>query len=63
MVAGVLHVQITLSHFAMEIITPPPEQSTTDPSEVVTFEPFPAHQLRTSLDIDCPEWLDWWGED
>lgn len=42
-----LHVQITLSHFGM---------STTDfgPSE-----PFPVKQLRTTMDVDCPEWIDW----
>lgn len=42
-----LHVQITLSHFGM---------STED---LGPNEPFPAKQLRTTMDVDCPEWLDW----
>lgn len=42
----ILHVQITLSHFAM---------STTD---LGPAESFPQHQLRTTMDVDCPAWLD-----
>lgn len=42
-----LHVQITLSHFAM---------STADLGDA---ESFPQHQLRTTMDVDCPAWLDW----
>ncbi|KAF2197465.1 fatty acid desaturase [Delitschia confertaspora ATCC 74209] len=42
-----LHVQITLSHFAM---------STAD---LGTTESFPQKMLRTTMDVDCPEWLDW----
>lgn len=41
-----LHVQITLSHFAM---------STTD---MGATESFPQKMLRTTMDVDCPEWLD-----
>ena len=41
-----LHVQITLSHFAM---------STTD---MGITESFPQKMLRTTMDIDCPQWLD-----
>ncbi|KAI8331857.1 delta-6 fatty acid desaturase [Chlamydoabsidia padenii] len=41
-----LHVQITLSHFGMS-------------TDVIENEPFPAHQLRTTMDVDCPVWLDW----
>jgi delta8-fatty-acid desaturase len=41
-----LHVQITLSHFAM---------STAD---LGTTESFPQKQLRTTMDVDCPQWLD-----
>ncbi|KAH7119160.1 fatty acid desaturase [Dendryphion nanum] len=41
-----LHVQITLSHFAM---------STAD---LGTAESFPQRQLRTTMDVDCPQWLD-----
>ncbi|ORY07530.1 fatty acid desaturas-like protein [Clohesyomyces aquaticus] len=41
-----LHVQITLSHFAM---------STAD---LGTTESFPQKMLRTTMDVDCPQWLD-----
>jgi delta8-fatty-acid desaturase len=47
MVTAPLHVQITLSHFAM---------STAD---LGTTESFPQKMLRTTMDVDCPEWLDW----
>ncbi|CAM9233359.1 unnamed protein product [Heterosigma akashiwo] len=43
----ILHVQITLSHFSMD--TEPRGQD----------EEFVRHQLRTSLDVDCPPWMDW----
>jgi len=42
-----LHVQITLSHFCMN----------TD--NIDENEDFVHHQLRTSMDVDCSEWLDW----
>lgn len=41
-----LHVQITLSHWGM---------STSDLGET---ESFPQRQLRTTMDVDCPPWLD-----
>ncbi|KAI9819310.1 MAG: hypothetical protein M1832_004015 [Thelocarpon impressellum] len=41
-----LHVQITLSHFAA---------STADLGEA---ESFPQKQLRTTMDVECPPWLD-----
>jgi len=41
-----LHVQITLSHFGM---------STEDRGP---YESFPAKMLRTTMDIACPPWLD-----
>ncbi|KAK2594056.1 hypothetical protein QQS21_008241 [Conoideocrella luteorostrata] len=41
-----LHVQITLSHWGM---------STSDLGEE---ESFPQRQLRTTMDVDCPAWLD-----
>ncbi|SPO05488.1 related to delta-5/delta-6 fatty acid desaturase [Cephalotrichum gorgonifer] len=41
-----LHVQITLSHWAM---------STSDLGDT---ESFPQRQLRTTMDVDCPAWLD-----
>lgn len=42
-----LHVQITLSHFGMSTEDKGPN------------EPFPAKMLRTTMDVDCPTWLDW----
>ena len=47
-VTVLLHVQITLSHFAMCT-----EEFGQD------GEPFCAHQLRTTMDVDCPPWMDW----
>jgi delta8-fatty-acid desaturase len=41
-----VHVQITLSHFAM---------STAD---LGVDESFPQKMLRTTMDVDCPAWLD-----
>lgn len=46
MVTMPLHAQITLSHFSM---------STT---ELGPHESFPQKMLRTTMDIDCPQWLD-----
>lgn len=42
-----LHVQITLSHWGM---------STAD---LGSTESFPQRQLRTTMDVQCPAWLDW----
>ncbi|KAL4759117.1 fatty acid desaturase [Aspergillus foveolatus] len=42
-----LHVQFTLSHFAMSTADLGPHES------------FPQRMLRTTMDVDCPEWLDW----
>jgi delta8-fatty-acid desaturase len=41
-----LHVQITLSHWGMST------------SALGEDESFPQRQLRTTLDVDCPAWLD-----
>ncbi|MCJ1421662.1 hypothetical protein MMC32_008028 [Xylographa parallela] len=46
MITALLHVQITLSHFAM---------STAD---LGVDESFPQKMLRTTMDVDCPAWLD-----
>ncbi|RMD42343.1 hypothetical protein DV735_g2796, partial [Chaetothyriales sp. CBS 134920] len=46
MVTAPLHVQITLSHFAM---------STAD---LGVHESFAQRTLRTTMDVDCPPWLD-----
>lgn len=50
-VAGILHIQITLSHFSM----PVHEGTTYDNSENGHLQT----QLKGSLDIDCSEWMDW----
>ncbi|ODV83422.1 hypothetical protein CANARDRAFT_203273 [[Candida] arabinofermentans NRRL YB-2248] len=42
----IVHVQITLSHFAMST------------SDLGTSESFVARQLRTTMDVLCPEWFD-----
>ncbi|ETN45422.1 uncharacterized protein HMPREF1541_09253 [Cyphellophora europaea CBS 101466] len=41
-----LHVQITLSHFAMSTV------------DVGVAESFAQRMLRTTMDVDCPAWLD-----
>jgi len=41
-----LHVQITLSHWAMPT------------ADLGATESFPQRQLRTTMDVDCPAWLD-----
>ena len=46
MVTAPVHVQITLSHFAM---------STAD---LGGDESFPQRMLRTTMDVECPPWLD-----
>lgn len=46
MVTMPLHVQITLSHFAMST------------AELGPAESFPQRMLRTTMDVDCPQWLD-----
>ncbi|KAJ5157740.1 uncharacterized protein N7482_008840 [Penicillium canariense] len=47
MVTAPLHVQITLSHYAMSTADLGPHES------------FPQKMLRTTMDVDCPQWLDW----
>ena len=46
MITAPLHVQITLSHFAMST------------SDLGIHESFPQKMLRTTMDVDCPQWLD-----
>lgn len=46
MVTAPLHVQITLSHFAMST------------SDLGIHESFAQKMLRTTMDVDCPQWLD-----
>jgi delta8-fatty-acid desaturase len=47
LVTMILHVQITLSHWGMPT------------SDLGPTESFPARQLRTTMDVECPAWLDW----
>jgi delta8-fatty-acid desaturase len=47
MATAPLHVQITLSHYAMSTNDMGPDES------------FPQKMLRTTMDVDCPQWLDW----
>ncbi|KAL8337525.1 hypothetical protein RB598_006428 [Gaeumannomyces tritici] len=42
-----IHVQITLSHWGMSTADLGPTES------------FVSRQMRTTMDVDCPEWLDW----
>ncbi|KAK9710677.1 hypothetical protein K7432_008281 [Basidiobolus ranarum] len=42
-----LHVQITLSHFGMSTDDHGPDEC------------FASRQLRTTMDVDCPAWFDW----
>lgn len=51
LVVGLIHVQICVSHFMMECFDSVPMQR--EDESVFEF------QLRTTLDVDCPEWLDW----
>jgi delta8-fatty-acid desaturase len=44
---SILHVQITLSHYGMPVDEGPEDEC------------FAARQLRTTMDVDCPWWLDW----
>lgn len=41
-----LHTQITLSHFGM-------------PTDVVENETYAEKAYRTTLDVECPVWMDW----
>lgn len=46
MITMILHIQITLSHWGMPT------------SDLGPTESFAQRQLRTTMDVDCPEWLD-----
>jgi delta8-fatty-acid desaturase len=57
--AGLLHVQITLSHFSMEAIEGVPT-ALIDPDTGKAQEPdFFSKQLATTLDVNCDPSLDW----
>ena len=46
MITGPLHVQLTLSHFAMPTV------------DLDIHESFAQKMIRTTMDVDCPPWLD-----
>ncbi|TGO20102.1 hypothetical protein BTUL_0001g01110 [Botrytis tulipae] len=46
MITAPLHVQLTLSHFAMST------------SDLGVRESFPMKMLRTTMDVECPPWMD-----
>lgn len=52
-VSGILHIQITLSHFCMETYTKDKPIYTNDTNDWFRM------QIATTMDVDCPEWLDW----
>ncbi|KAF4663808.1 Delta 8 Fatty Acid Desaturase [Perkinsus olseni] len=62
-VAGVLHIQITLSHFAMPTYEVSQRPLKVEAAAAITdksdYPAFLSHQLKTSLDITCPWWMDW----
>ncbi|KAJ1800274.1 hypothetical protein LPJ59_001215 [Coemansia sp. RSA 2399] len=47
-ISAIIHIQITLSHFAMSTESPDP-----------VHECYAARQVRTTMDVACPRWLDW----
>ncbi|BGO95081.1 hypothetical protein NBRC10512_006364 [Rhodotorula toruloides] len=61
-VTSPLHVQIVLSHFSQPVSILPPSSSTTSyplPSAALELlESHPHRQLRTTMDISCPTYLD-----
>jgi len=50
---GILHIQITLNHFAM------PVHSSTGYDKSGSSDHFILSQLYGTTDISCPKWLDW----
>jgi delta8-fatty-acid desaturase len=52
-VSGILHVQITLSHFSMETFMGHPY------THGVENDEWFHEQVKTTMDIDCPKWMDW----
>jgi delta8-fatty-acid desaturase len=47
--AGILHVQLTVSHLATDAFTAEEEEA----------EQFVSHQMKTTRNIDCSWWNDW----
>ncbi|BGP03035.1 hypothetical protein NBRC10513v2_006760 [Rhodotorula toruloides] len=61
-VTSPLHVQIVLSHFSQPVSILPPSSSQSlyplPPSALELLESHPHRQLRTTMDISCPTYLD-----
>lgn len=55
-VAGILHVQITISHFPMPVQDGNPLTEEFRKREKMNWIQV---QLSGSLDVDCPPWMDW----
>lgn len=49
-----LHLQITLSHFGMSTV-----EHKTQVGEFLIEETYAEKALRTTMDVDCPRWMDW----
>ncbi|KAJ8331335.1 hypothetical protein QVD99_001619 [Batrachochytrium dendrobatidis] len=49
-----LHLQITLSHFGMST-----DNALVEVNGVMTDETYAEKAFRTTMDIDCPRWMDW----
>lgn len=54
-IAGIIHVQITLSHFSMDTYHGYQEETLKDPDHFVK------NQIRGSLDVDCDPSMDWFN--
>ena len=54
-VAGILHVQICLSHFTMDFCT----DGSGKGALTADFSGFQEWQARSTMDIACPTWMDW----
>jgi delta8-fatty-acid desaturase len=58
--AGILHVQITLSHFACEVMSEAELGSPdTARDDTVYGGDFYTRSIKSSLDVDCHPWMDW----
>eukprot|EP00919_Chromeraceae_sp_WS-2016_P021433 GHVR01050600.1.p1 GENE.GHVR01050600.1~~GHVR01050600.1.p1 ORF type:complete len:246 (+),score=-10.23 GHVR01050600.1:3713-4450(+) len=45
--AGILHVQITISHYSMSTF------------KGISSDNWVVHQMLTTMNVDCPKWMDW----
>ncbi|KAH6565298.1 hypothetical protein BASA50_008945 [Batrachochytrium salamandrivorans] len=49
-----LHLQITLSHFGMSTV-----QDLVQVGDMMVEETYAEKAIRTTMDVDCPRWMDW----